>query len=304
MRVLVTGASGFVGGAVCRELAGRGHAVASLVRRPGSEPPGTEAVAGDLVDAGALARAVRAATPECVVHLAAEIGTQRDARKIEEVNVRGMQRLLDACEAAGVRRVVFASTVVTGDAHGDLLTEGQQLPVQTDYGRSKQEGERLLRASQLEGVVVRPGHVYGAGGWYAGEIVPRLRQPGRFVVLGRGDNLWDMVHVDDVASALVAAAERAPAGETYHCADDEPITQYDFVALTASELGVGPPRRIPLWLARIAAGSGPVLAAARSARTSNAKLKRELGWSPRHPTVQTGVPAALRAAGVSAAVAE
>lgn len=162
--MLVTGASGFLGRVVCAELLARGRPVAALVRTPGSEPPGTVPVVGDLADAAAINAAVRSVAPDCVVHLAAEIGTQRDSRKIEEVNVRGMRRLVDACEAAGVRRLVFASTVVTGDAHGTLLTEEMPLPVQTAYGRSKQEGERILRDSTLEGIVIRPGHIYGPRG--------------------------------------------------------------------------------------------------------------------------------------------
>jgi nucleoside-diphosphate-sugar epimerase len=293
MKVLVTGASGFVGGAVCAELLARGHETLALVRRIDSQPAGTRGVLGDLTDKTIIGDALREAEPECVIHLAAEIGTQRDPRKIAEVNINGMRRLLAACESVGTRRLVFASTVVTGDARGEILTEDKPLPVETAYGRSKQEGERLLGESSLEGVVVRPGHIYGPGGWYIGEIVARLRQPGRFVVLGAGSNWWDMVHVDDVAVAMIEAAERAPAETTFHCVDDEPVTQYDFIALTARELGVGAPRRVPVWLARMAAGADPVRAAVRSARTSNTKLKRELGWAPRYPNVQAGVPAAL-----------
>ena len=294
MRVLVTGASGFVGHAACRELLARGHEVRALVRRAGSEPDGTAAVAGDLTDAATLAAAVREAAPEGVVHLAAEIATQRDAERVREVNVEGMRRLLEACGAADAPKVVFASTVVTGEANGALLTEDEALPVQTPYGRSKQEGEALLLGSGLPGVVVRPGHVYGPGGWYEHELA-RLRQPGRFAVIGRGDNLWDVVHVDDVARALVDALERAPAGEIYHASDDEPITYYDFMALGAQALGVGRPRRIPAWVARLAAGSNAVTAVVRSARTSNAKLKRELGWAPRYPSAREGVPATVAA---------
>jgi nucleoside-diphosphate-sugar epimerase len=300
VRVLVTGASGFVGHAACRELIARGHDVRALVRRPGSEPAGTAAVAGDLTDAGALASAVRAAAPEGVLHLAAEIASQRSADRVREVNVEGMRRLLEACVADGAPKVVFTSTVVTGEAGGALLVEDEPLPVQTPYGRSKQEGEALLLGCGLPAVVVRPGHVYGPGGWYEHEMLARLRQPGRFAVIGRGDNLWDVIHVDDVARALVDALERAPAGEIYHAADDEPIAYYDFMALSAQALGVGPPRRVPAWVARLAAGSSAVTAVVRSARTSNAKLKRDLGWAPRYPSARDGIPAtvaALRAAG-------
>jgi nucleoside-diphosphate-sugar epimerase len=293
VRTLVTGASGFLGQALCAELCARGHAVGALVRRPGSEPEGTVAIAGDLGDSVALREAVKQAGPDCVFHLAAEIATQRDPAKINEVNVEGTHRLLEACKAFDSPRVLFVSTIVTGDAGGTVLDESSTLPVQTTYGRSKQQGERLVRASGLPSVIIRPSHVYGPGGWYAEEIVKRLRQPGRFVVIGSGQNVWDVVRVEDVASACVEAAERAPDGSLYHVVDDEPLSYYEFVALTAQALGVGPPRRLPEWLASRVAGADPVRAVIRSARSSNTRIKRELGWEPRYPTARVGVPDAI-----------
>jgi nucleoside-diphosphate-sugar epimerase len=293
VKVLVTGASGFLGHAVCAELRGRDHEVAALVRRPGSEPAETTAANGDLADGDALVRVVESVHPDCVIHLAAEIASQRDAGRIDEVNVNGTRRLLAACAAADGPRFVFTSTVVTGDAGGAELDEDSPLPVETAYGRSKQEGERLVRASGLSNVIIRPSHVYGPGGWYADEFVKRLRQPGRFAVVGRGDNWWDVVRVEDVASACVDAAERAPSNAVYHVVDDEPIRYYDFVALTAEALGVGRPRRIPAWLARLVAGEDPVRAVVRSARSVNHRIKTELGWTPRYPSAREGVPDAV-----------
>jgi nucleoside-diphosphate-sugar epimerase len=238
---------------------------------------------------------VATAVPDCVVHLAAEIATQKDPARIREVNVEGTRRLVDACLASTRPRLVFASTVVTGDAQGRLLEEDGPLPVETAYGRSKQDGERLLRESGLDTVVIRPGHVYGPGGWFAHEIVRRLRAPGRLVVVGRGDNLWDVVHVDDVATAIAAAAEGARAGSLYHVADDEPLSLYDFVATAARALGVGRPRRVPVRLARLLNGTDPTIATVRSARTSNRRIKAELGWAPRYPSASVGIPAAIAA---------
>jgi nucleoside-diphosphate-sugar epimerase len=299
MRALVTGASGFIGGVLCEQLREHGHEVVALVRRGGSAPAGTRELLAELDEAPALTRAVLDAGPDCVFHLAAEIASQRDERKLEAVNVTGTQRLLDACvelagaDAAAGPRVVFASTVVTGDAHGRLLTEEEPLPVETPYGRSKQEGERLVLASGLPAVVIRPSHVYGPGGWYVNDLIAHLRQPGRFAVIGSGENLWDVVHVEDVATALRLAGERASAGEVYHVADDEPISFYDFMALTAKELGLGSPRRIPAALASLVAGRNAVAAATRSARSSNAKIKRELGWQPRFANARVGVADAV-----------
>jgi nucleoside-diphosphate-sugar epimerase len=295
MRVLVTGASGFLGGAVCRELRRRGHEPVALVRRPGSGPADVEEVRGDLADERALRAALESARPEVVVHLAAEIASQRDATRIEEVNVQGTRRLLEAAEATGARRVVFASTVVTGDARGALLEESSALPVETAYGRSKQAGERLLSESPLESVVLRPSHVYGPGGWFESEFLARLRAPGRFAVIGDGRNLWDVVRDVDVATAFGLAVDEAAPGSTYHVVDDEPIAYRDFVGLIAAEIGTGPPRRVPAWVARIVAGADPVRAVTRSARSSNALIKRELGWGPEFPTAERGIRDAVAA---------
>jgi nucleoside-diphosphate-sugar epimerase len=300
MRVFVTGASGFIGAALCQELLERGHHVAALVRRPGSEPPGTVPLHGDLADGAQLSELLARERPDWVIHLAAEIASQRSGRKLHEVNVMGTRRLIEACLAVAGSdpsqgpRVLFASTVVTGQAHGALLTEEQPLPVETPYGRSKQEGERVVLESGLPAIVIRPSHVYGPGGWYANELVARLRQPGRFAVVGRGENLWDVVHVSDVVAALIAAAESAPPGSTYHVVDDQPISFYEFMALTARTLGVGAPRRLPVGLARLFAGANAVDAIVRSARSSNAKIKRELGWEPRFPTALEGVQDSVR----------
>jgi nucleoside-diphosphate-sugar epimerase len=105
--------------------------------------------------------------------------------------------------------------------------------------------------------------------------------------------------VEDVAAALVSAAEAAPDGAVYHVVDDETIRFYDFIALTAEALGVGPPRRVPAALARLIGGRHAVTAVVRSARSSNALLKQELGWTPRFPTSEQGVPDAV--AGIRAA---
>jgi nucleoside-diphosphate-sugar epimerase len=305
MRIFVTGASGFIGNVLCAQLLDRGHEVCALVRRPGSEPPGTHAVAGDLSDGARLSEALLAERPDCVIHLAAEIASQRSAKKIHAVNVEGTQHLIDACLAlAGPDpsrgpRLVFASTVVTGDPRGAMLDEGTPLPVETPYGRSKQAGERMVLESGLPAVVIRPSHVYGPGGWYAQELVARLRAPGRFAVIGSGANLWDVVHVDDVALALTLAAEQADAGSIYHVVDDTPITYYDFMALTASSLGVGRPRRIPATVARMVAGPAAVAAVIRSARSANTKIKRELSWTPRFASAQAGIPDAVTRLGSS-----
>ena len=130
-------------------------------------------------------------------------------------------------------------------------------------------------------------------------MVARLRQPGRLAIVGPGTNAWDMVHVDDLSVACALVVEHGRSGETYHCADDTPTTYREFVERTAQALGVGRPRSVPAALARLIAGDGPVRTVTRSGRTSNAKLKRELGWEPRYPDSRDGIPAVVAALNAS-----
>src|SRR3954468_21962824 len=119
MRVLVPGATGLGGRAVCKELLERGHEVVALVRRPGSEPEGTAAVSGDIAAEGSgLNDAVAEAAADALVQLAAEIASQRNEARIEAPNVEGTRRLVEAAKASGRNpKFVFCSTVVTGEAN-------------------------------------------------------------------------------------------------------------------------------------------------------------------------------------------
>src|SRR3954470_20339544 len=102
MRVLVTGASGFVGRMACAELRSHDHQAGALVRRPGSEPAGTRAHEGDITDAASIAPAIYRAQPDAVGHLAAATAATKDADLVEKVNVQGIRSLDDACASAGV----------------------------------------------------------------------------------------------------------------------------------------------------------------------------------------------------------
>ena len=259
---------------------------------------GLEPIHGDLEEPGALAAALADAAPEVVVHLAARIATTRSAATLARVNTQGTRALADAAVAAGARRMLFASTVVVGEAGGALLTEDSPLPVETPYGRSKQASEQDLLARRdagsLEVVVLRPSHVYGPGGWF-GDIVRDIER-GLFRIPGNGENLWDMVHVDDVTSAFVLAAEAAAPGPLYHVVDDVPVTMKAVAAAIATALGRrGPPGHVPVWLARLIRGRNAIDAAVRSARSANARLKAELGWVPTHPSSLASIPEVVRA---------
>ena len=129
-------------------------------------------------------------------------------------------------------------------------------------------------------------------------MIPLLRRPGRFAVIGSGENMWDMVHVDDVALRLRARARDGAGGRDLPLrrrrADDVPRVHDAHRARRSASAARARSRS---WLARRVAGEGPVATVVRSGRTSNAKLKAELGWQPRYPDSREGIPAAVAALG-------
>lgn len=298
MRVFLTGGSGFIGFRLLEALVAGGHEVVCMSRSGGASArlsaAGATVLSGDLTDSASVESCLRESSPTHVAHLAAEIATQRNAKRIHDVNVRGTEAVIAACRELPIEKLLFLSTVVRGNADGQTFTEDSHIPADTEYGKSKQAGdETVLHAHRewgLPGVILRPSHVYGSGGW-----LKELTDDKLFRLPGKGENWWDVVHVDDVVSACVLLLERAPAGEVYHVVDDEPVTMKDFFGRVSSALGRKPYGHAPIWAAKLLKGSGPVVAAVRSAKSTNAKLKA-LGWSPTYPSSADGLTAVLSTA--------
>jgi nucleoside-diphosphate-sugar epimerase len=144
-----------------------------------------------------------------------------------------------------------------------------------------------------DGLVLRYGQFYGPGTYYArdGSIAREVGRR-RFPIVGDGAGMFSFVHLDDAAAATVLALDRGPAG-IYNVCDDEPAPLREWLPLFAQTLGAKPPRRVPRWLARLVAGPIAVASTTELRGASNAKAKRELGWSPRYPSWRQGFGAAL-----------
>src|SRR3989442_6970900 len=221
---LVTGATGFIGGHLVRQLVADGVHTRVLARRPESLSAAlrarVEVVRGDVRDAGTLVAAVRGA--ETVLHLAAcARAWSRDPAEFTAVNVHTVEQLLESAHAAGVSRLVHVSTILT-------LPPGRPAPLDglaarpTPYEESKRAGERLVESYAAAGrhaVIVHPTRVYGSGPCNDANAVTRviaLYLRGRFRVrLDDGDVLASYVHAADVADGILrAAAPGRPAPPT------------------------------------------------------------------------------------------
>ncbi len=270
MRLLVTGATGFVGGAVARLLAARGHSVRGFARAgrdvASLEKAGVEVVRGDLLDGEAVGAAVRGA--EGLFHIAAVYSYSfRDRGLLYRTNVDAVRSLFSAARAAGVRRAVFTSTVATlkWPGHGKLADESS-VAVPGDltghYKRSKLLGEQAALSFDSPGfevVVVNPTALFGPGDARptpTGRIVLeylRNRFPG---YVQTGVNVCD---VDDAAAGHLAAFERGRPGEKYILGGPDNLTLEQIYATLRQVTGVRrTPVRVPYVLAFAAGLLGSV----------------------------------------------
>ncbi len=268
MKALVTGSTGLVGGWVARKLLERGHAVRALVRDatrlPGPLAGQVEVVTGDVTDAASVFAAAKGV--DWVFH-AAGVPEQavRDEGLFERVNHHGTVHVLDAARKAGVRRVIYTSTMdVFAAAPGAVLSEGpvDPRPRPTAYERSKQHAELAARAAAAQGldvVFLNPAAIYGpssAPTMLTATLQQLLR--GEVPLLPPGG--MSVVYVEGLADAHLAAAERGVAGQGYLVADAH-LSPRGLAEVVAAQVpGVRVPPEGPAWLMRlIAALTTPVL---------------------------------------------
>ncbi|WIE78360.1 NAD-dependent epimerase/dehydratase family protein [Curtobacterium sp. MCSS17_016] len=263
MKVLVTGASGFLGQATAAAVQDAGHEVRTFQRRP-SGVSGVQDVAGTMTDDAAIARAVDGI--EAVVHLAAKVSLAGDPADFARINIEGTRSLLQAARAAGVGRFVFVSSPSVAHTGSSLVgaDAGPAEPSRArgDYARTKAAAELLALdadAPDFAVVAVRPHLVWGPGDTQlVGRIVERARA-GRLPLLDSGAALIDTLYVDNAATAMVAALEHVEDdgvhGNAYVVTNGEPRPVADLLAGICTASGVRPPQwHVPAAVAR-AAGS-------------------------------------------------
>jgi 2-alkyl-3-oxoalkanoate reductase len=304
MRVLVAGASGVVGRSLLPVLVKAGYTVFGMNRsadkRGQVEAMGAEHIAADALDRQAVIGAMARVRPDIVIHELTAIPQVFDLRKFEQqfaltnrLRTEGTSNLLEAALAAGARKFIAQSYAGWPYARvgGPVKTEDDPLdPNPPAVFRTGLEAIRYLesavpQAKGIEGVVVRYGAFYGpgtSGAWMMDQI-----RKHRLPIIGTGGAVWSFIHIDDVASATLAAVENAKPG-IYNIVDDDPAPVSVWLPELAKIVGAKPPMHVPAWIARFMVGEAGIIMMTEARGSSNQKAKSTLGWRPRWKSWREG----------------
>lgn len=252
---------------------------------------GATPVVVDAFDAERLAAAVKEASPDAVVNALTRIPrtpliTPGRLRENDRLRVEGTRNLVAAAQGAGVQLLVAES--ITFAFKGRSEDKMRLLEGLGSYQRSIEAvGSLEQQVREAEGIVLRYAYFYGPHTSTTEEL-PKLLRRRMMPIIGRGTAWWSFIHVEDAAAATIAALERGVAGETYNICDDEPILAVDALAFIAETTGARRPWHLP--------NIGPEFARwyfNNQTGANNDKVKQNLGWAPRYPSLKEGFHANL-----------
>jgi nucleoside-diphosphate-sugar epimerase len=299
MKVFVAGASGAIGTRLVPQLIQAGHEVigtsrsqesAARVRALGAEP-----LVLDLLEPVAVRDAVLRAAPDAIVHEATALADlklgkdfDRSFAETNRLRTEGTDALLAAAREAGVRRFVAQSFANLRYERRGGPAKSEDAPLDPDPVEAMRETSAAMAyldrvVVDAGGIVLRYGGFYGA----ANDTMPDPVRKRRFPIVGDGEGVTSFVHLDDAAAATVLALGQ-DGGALYNIVDDEPAPVREWLLVLADALGAKPPRRVPVWLARMLAGDAVVVMGTDGRGALNAKAKRELGWTLRYPSWRRG----------------
>jgi nucleoside-diphosphate-sugar epimerase len=283
------------------QLVAAGNSVVATTRSTGKaqllENLGAAPVVVDGLDPAAVGAAVAKAEPDAIVHQMTALSGSIDLRHFDrtfevtnQLRTTGTDNLLAAAQAAGVRRFIAQSFTGWPNQRSGGAVKSESDPLDPHPPKQQRRTldairylERAVTAAPLEGVVLRYGSFYGPD---ATEEMLELLRKRRMPIVGDGGAVWSMIHLDDAASATVAALTRGRG--IYNIVDDDPAPVAEVLTALADLLGAKPPRHLPVWLARLAAGEVAVSLLTQIRASSNARARRELGWAPRWSTWRDG----------------
>ena len=307
MKVLVAGATGAMGKQLLPRLAAAGHEVTGITRAEAKldavRSLGARGVVADVLDPDDVARVVAEAEPDVIVHQLTALSRDFDLRNFDRtfamtnrLRTEAIDHFLAAGRAVGVKRFIAQSYAGWPSARTGGSVKSEDDPLDPHPAAGMQASHDAIRyleravtsAGWVEGIVLRYGGFYGPGtGLSAGGEQLQMIRERKFPVVGDGGGVWSFIQIEDAAEATVAAVTRGRRG-IYNIVDDEPAAVAEWLPAAASAAGARPPRHVPRWLGRLAAGEAAVFMMTEVRGASNEKAKRELGWRPRHASWREG----------------
>lgn len=312
MKVFLAGATGAMGQRLVPKLLAAGHEVVGTTRAASKlaelEANGAEGVVVDGLDRDGVVEAVRKAQPDVVVHQLTALSGTPDYKHFDrffavtnQLRTVGTDNLIAGARAAGVPRIVAQSYTGWPNPRSGSWVKTEDDPLDPHPTAVSRESLAAIRYVEtvvpaldgITGVVLRYGSFYGPGTSLGagGEIVDLIRAR-KFPIVGGGAGVWSFLHIDDAATATIAALDHGAAG-VYNVVDDDPAPVAQWLPYLAGCLGAKAPMKVPGWLVRPMLGEHALVAMTAMRGSSNAKAKRELGWVPAHASWREGFRTAL-----------
>jgi nucleoside-diphosphate-sugar epimerase len=301
MKILITGASGFIGNFIVKELLNHGHILHTFTRKNNYNIPGTKTFTGNIKDISTLEFAFN--DIDAVIHNAAYANDWGKKSIFYDTNVEGTRNIAEACKKYGVKRLLYTSTAGIYGFPNNLTplkeVDGPTRKPLNNYGASKIESEALLKKySDLNITIIRPPMVFGAGGKTTQILLSTLEQ-GKAAYIGKGEKHISIVHPADVAQCFRLALEKEKDGAfntvSFYC------TIQEIFEACSKQLGVYPPQKhFPFFLAylkgffsELFAKNEPSLTRFRVIKLGTSRIidsekaKKELGFKPSYDLQKT-----------------
>ncbi|MGA7434256.1 MAG: NAD(P)-dependent oxidoreductase [Solirubrobacterales bacterium] len=306
MKIFVAGAAGAIGNYLTPLLVQAGHDVVGTSRTASGlqriKNLGADALLMDGLDRKSVSDAVTAASPDLIINQMTALSGGINPRRIEKsfsatnrLRAEGTDNLLAAAAAAGTRRFIAQSYTGWPYARtgGPVKTETDPLdPDPPPALRPLLDAIRHLEDTVIAagGMVLRYGGFYGPGtgmapGGEQWEMIKSRRMP----IIGDGEGIWSFIQIEDAAKATKLAVDSYRAGEVFNIVDDDPAPVKVWLPVAAESIGAKTPHRVPRWVGKLAAGEQTAVMMCEIRGASNEKAKRDLGWTPTHPSWREGI---------------